>query len=93
LKECENKKRIVLHTGDCAEPFEHVDNDILEKKIDFFKDLKHIMEDSGKQTTLIGRIAGQYAKPRSVEFTTHNGQQIHNYKGDNVNSLHHHDDR
>lgn len=41
--------------------------------------------------TLIGRIAGQYAKPRSNEFTTHNGKKIHNYKGDNVNGLHHED--
>lgn len=42
-----------------------------------------------KPATIIGRIAGQYAKPRSSEFTIHNGKKIHNYKGDIVNSLNH----
>jgi 3-deoxy-7-phosphoheptulonate synthase len=65
---------------------------MLERKINFFQDLKLIMSGNNKQTTLIGRIAGQYAKPRSNEFMIHKGEQIHNYKGDNVNSLHH-DDR
>lgn len=36
---------------------------------------------------IIGRIAGQYAKPRTSEFMFHNGKKIHNYKGDNVNDL------
>lgn len=31
LKECEEKKRIVVHSGDCAEPFEHVHKDVLER--------------------------------------------------------------
>jgi 3-deoxy-7-phosphoheptulonate synthase len=35
----------------------------------------------------IGRIAGQYAKPRSVEFMEVNGVKVHNYKGDNINSI------
>ena len=41
----------------------------------------------GKPAFLIGRVAGQYAKPRSSEFMIKDGVQIHNYKGDNVNSL------
>ena len=39
-----------------------------------------------KPATIIGRIAGQYAKPRSNEFIFVNGKKTHNYKGDNVNS-------
>ena len=39
-----------------------------------------------KPSTVIGRIAGQYAKPRSNEFIIVNGKKTHNYKGDNVNS-------
>ena len=39
-----------------------------------------------KPSTIIGRIAGQYAKPRSNEFIFVNGKKTHNYKGDNVNS-------
>ena len=41
----------------------------------------------GLPTTIIGRIAGQYAKPRTNEFIIVKGKKIHNYKGDNVNSV------
>jgi 3-deoxy-7-phosphoheptulonate synthase len=37
---------------------------------------------------MIGRIAGQYAKPRSSEFTEINGKKIYTYKGDNINDYH-----
>ena len=40
---------------------------------------------------MIGRIAGQYAKPRSSEFVEVNGLKIHNYKGDNINGLNEND--
>lgn len=38
-----------------------------------------------KKSLIIGRIAGQYGKPRSIDFTIENGQKIYTYKGDNVN--------
>lgn len=33
----------------------------------------------------IGRIAGQYAKPRSSNYETVNGEKILSFRGDNVN--------
>ncbi len=33
----------------------------------------------------IGRIAGQYAKPRSSSYETVNGEKILSFRGDNVN--------
>lgn len=33
----------------------------------------------------IGRIAGQYAKPRSSNYETVNGENILSFRGDNVN--------
>lgn len=46
-----------------------------------------IRDSSGKHPILIGRVAGQYAKPRSEEFVVIDGKKVHNYKGDNVNSV------
>jgi 3-deoxy-7-phosphoheptulonate synthase len=35
----------------------------------------------------VGRIAGQYAKPRSKDFEIVNGEKILNYRGDLINSI------
>ena len=40
----------------------------------------------GKPVIKVGRIAGQYAKPRSSDTETVNGQEIPSYRGDMVNS-------
>lgn len=41
----------------------------------------------GKKVTKIGRIAGQYAKPRSSPTEIVNGEVINSYFGDNVNEF------
>src|ERR1041384_6289961 len=35
----------------------------------------------------VGRIAGQFAKPRSEDFETQNGVKLPSYRGDNINSI------
>ena len=35
----------------------------------------------------IGRMAGQYGKPRSKPTEMHEGQEILSYRGDNVNGF------
>ena len=40
-----------------------------------------------KRVTRIGRFAGQYAKPRSADTETRNGETLPSYRGDLVNSL------
>ena len=53
----------------------------------FLKECSSILSQrKSKPVTVFGRIAGQYAKPRSTEFVDVNGVSTHNYKGDNVNS-------
>ena len=62
------------------------------EKVDFFKACRDALSSKKqKPAYLIGRVAGQYAKPRSSEFMMKDGIQIHNYKGDNVNSIHEHE--
>jgi 3-deoxy-7-phosphoheptulonate synthase len=38
-----------------------------------------------KECVIIGRIAGQYAKPRSNDGEMHNGEKIEIYRGDIIN--------
>lgn len=40
-----------------------------------------------KDCITIGRIAGQYAKPRSNEYEIINGEKRDNYRGDIVNDF------
>lgn len=56
------------------------------------KDCQSTMNKIKKKTThIIGRIAGQYAKPRSSQFVEINGVKTHNYKGDNINGMNEND--
>ena len=55
----------------------------------------HILQQMGalisSKTTMkvchIARMAGQYAKPRTDAFETIDGQRMHAFRGDNVNSF------
>ena len=38
-------------------------------------------------TVRVGRMAGQYAKPRSSSWETVDGRQVPSYRGDHVNSF------
>jgi len=44
-----------------------------------------LIHEMGVPVLRVGRIAGQYAKPRSNDFETVNGEEIHNYRGDLIN--------
>ncbi|NWN23239.1 3-deoxy-7-phosphoheptulonate synthase, partial [Escherichia coli] len=38
-------------------------------------------------TVKLGRMAGQFAKPRSADTETINGVELPSYRGDNVNDI------
>lgn len=78
----------IIQGGDCAESFSDVKWDIIKRKVDLLYLQSRILED-GLQvpTTAIGRIAGQYAKPRSnLLETLSSGDVVHAFRGHNVNS-------
>ena len=77
----------LLQCGDCAELFEECREEIIQNKIKHTLKLKDILEFGlGKSVTPIGRIAGQYAKPRSYETEWSAGFSYPTYKGDIVHS-------
>lgn len=80
-------KSFVLIGGDCAESFD--DFSVEKIKNDFNLILKLcliLMYGAGKPVAPIGRIAGQFAKPRSSDFETRGNIVLPVYRGDIVNN-------
>lgn len=81
-------RAFVIQGGDCAESFHDVQHDIIRRKVQLLHRQSQIIEEAlGKPTIPIGRIAGQYAKPRSNPFEVlAGGEVVHAFKGHIVNS-------
>lgn len=81
-----HRRGFVLMGGDCAETFD----DFTPSKVrDDFRLILQIslvlMYGSGLPVTQIGRIAGQFGKPRSAEMETIDGETLPVYRGDLIN--------
>lgn len=76
----------LLQGGDCAESFAEFNEKNLRS---FFRVLLQmtmaLMYGAGCPVVKVGRIAGQFAKPRSEDLETINGEQLPSYRGDMVN--------
>lgn len=76
----------VLQTGDCTEQFKDCTQEIVEKKLTEYEAQKDFLQKIlCKEVLLIGRIGGQFAKPRSEEFEKINDVLLPVYRGDIVN--------
>lgn len=77
----------ILQGGDCAESFQDCRADIISNKLKILLQMSLVLiYGMRKPIVRIGRIAGQYAKPRSADFETQNGLTLPSYRGDLVNS-------
>ena len=81
-------KAFLLQGGDCAESFLEFNERNLR---DFFKVLLQmtvaLMYGAGCPVVKVGRIAGQFAKPRSAGTEMVDGQELPSYRGDMVNAM------
>src|ERR1700704_4003934 len=78
----------LLQGGDCAESFaEHGANNIR----DFFRvilQMAVVMTFAAASPVVkVGRIAGQFAKPRSAPTEKQGGQELPSYRGDIINDI------
>jgi 3-deoxy-7-phosphoheptulonate synthase len=88
LADVSNGKGFLLQGGDCAESFADCRApkivNLLKVLMQMSFILTHEMETS---VVKVGRIAGQYAKPRSRNYELVEGEKIPNYRGDLINSI------
>ena len=76
----------LLQGGDCAESFVDCESDRLAKQLKVLLQMSLVLLSGLKRPVVrVGRMAGQYAKPRSAEFETRDGVTLPAYRGDIVN--------
>lgn len=83
-----NGKAFLLQGGDCAESFADFGAGNIR---DMFRILLQmavvLMFGASRPVVKVGRMAGQFAKPRSSAYETINGITLPSYKGDNINGI------
>lgn len=81
-------KAFILQGGDCAESFDDCRPETIKNKLKILLQMSVILLHSLRKPIIrIGRIAGQYAKPRTADFETIDGLTLPTYRGDLINSL------
>jgi 3-deoxy-7-phosphoheptulonate synthase len=79
-------ERFVLQGGDCAESFDDCESDQIAKKLKILLQMSLVLVYGLKKPVVrIGRMAGQYAKPRSADVESRDGVTLPCYRGDIVN--------
>jgi 3-deoxy-7-phosphoheptulonate synthase len=88
LAQVSRGEAFLLQGGDCAESFEEFSHDNLKG---FFRTVMQmtiaLMYGLKKPIVKVGRVAGQYAKPRSFDAEIIDGVSLPAYRGDIVNGI------
>ncbi|MFH1216825.1 MAG: 3-deoxy-7-phosphoheptulonate synthase class II [Pseudomonadota bacterium] len=80
-------KAFLLQGGDCAEDFNKCTAPGIRETLKVILQMAVILSYAGgKPVIKVGRMAGQYAKPRSADTEMVDGREISSYRGDMVNS-------
>jgi 3-deoxy-7-phosphoheptulonate synthase len=78
----------LLQGGDCAESFAEHGADAIRDLFRLFLQMAVVMTFAGAMPVLkVGRIAGQFAKPRSEPTERNGGVELPAYRGDIVNGI------
>ena len=81
-------KAFWLQGGDCAETFGSATADSIRNRIKTILQMAAVLQyQSSLPVVKVGRMAGQFAKPRSNDTETRNGVTLPAYRGDAVNGL------
>ncbi|MFM8844510.1 MAG: class II 3-deoxy-7-phosphoheptulonate synthase [Gammaproteobacteria bacterium] len=86
LAAAQRGERFLLQGGDCAESFEDCESDKIAKRLKILLQMSLVLTHGLKKPIIrVGRMAGQYAKPRSADTETRDGVTLPSYRGDIVN--------
>ncbi len=76
----------VLQGGDCAESFNDCSSDKIASTLKILLQMSLVLLYGFKRPIVrVGRMAGQYAKPRSADTETIDGITLPSYRGDLIN--------
>ncbi|HEY7551751.1 MAG TPA: 3-deoxy-7-phosphoheptulonate synthase, partial [Hyphomicrobiaceae bacterium] len=79
-------KSFLLQGGDCAESFREHKTDYIRDYFQLFLQMALILVFQGNcRVVKLGRVAGQFAKPRSSDIENRDGVELPSYRGDIIN--------
>ncbi|MGR3609415.1 MAG: class II 3-deoxy-7-phosphoheptulonate synthase, partial [Sulfitobacter sp.] len=78
----------LLQGGDCAESFEQFSSDMIRDTFKVMLQMAIVLTHGAKVPVIkLGRMAGQFAKPRSAPTEVVGGVELPSYRGDIINEL------
>ena len=78
----------LLQGGDCAESFAAFQADTIRDTFKVMLQMAMVLTYGAKVPVVkVGRMAGQFAKPRSAPTETHDGTELPSYRGDIINGF------
>jgi len=88
LGEVAEGRAFLLQGGDCAESFKEFAADNIRDTFRLILQMAVVLTFAGgKPVVKVGRMAGQFAKPRSSATETIGGVTLPSYRGDNINAM------
>ena len=88
LAQVSRGEAFLLQAGDCAESFDAVSADTIRDKLKVILQMAVVlMYSSGVPVVKVGRIAGQYGKPRSADTESIGGVELPSFRGHIVNDI------
>ena len=86
LAQVERGDAFLLQGGDCAESFKEFSTDNIRDTFRLILQMAVVLTFAGRKPVVkVGRIAGQFAKPRSSPLEEIDGVELPSYRGDNIN--------
>jgi 3-deoxy-7-phosphoheptulonate synthase len=86
LAEVARGERFLLQGGDCSESFDDCESSSIARKLKILLQMSLVLVQGAKKRVIrVGRIAGQYAKPRSADTETRAGLTLPSHRGDMIN--------
>jgi len=81
-------KAFLLQGGDCAESFAEFHPDNIRDTFKVLLQMSLVLTASASMPVVkVGRIAGQFSKPRSAPTEKKDGKELPSYLGDNINAI------
>ncbi len=88
IAKAQRGEAFVLQGGDCAETFDECTSENIVAKLKILLQMSLVMLYGMKKPVVrVGRMAGQYAKPRSADTETRDGKTLPSFRGDLVNRI------